>query len=171
MWTNRETWRSRLPWSEELQMLVRMFGLFGVILASGYLIQGVSYVRFVLISVTRGALQTLAWQFAIMSLDFFFGITLMIAAIGLLFVQEWARKAWLIIATALVFVHLMVIVLSQVGPGVSTFYLIWVWMVLLSTTLSWWYLTKPAIRERFSPAKETPDSAPSEEVPDIAPVP
>ena len=143
-------------------MLVRMFGIFGVILASGYLIEGVSYIRFVLIALVRRAVQTLAWSFAIMSLDFFFGISLMVAAIGLLLVKEWARKAWLIIMSLLVLVHLTIIVLNEFAAGASTFYLIWTWMVLLSTALSWWYLNKPSIRQRFSPPKETADTPPLE---------
>lgn len=125
-------------------MLVRMFGIFGLILASGYLIQGVS-----LISRTRDAFlqhdaQDLAYSFSVMSLDFMFGIALMIAAIGLLFVQRWARKMWLLVLSILGILQLLLAALHQLGRGLSTFYLIWTWMVMLALALSWWVLTKPA---------------------------
>jgi hypothetical protein len=146
-----------------------MFGIFGVILASGYLLQGVTYIRFVVIALARRSVQTLVWSFAIMSLDFFFGLSLMIAAIGLLLVKEWARKVWLITMSLLVLVHLTIIVLNELAEGVSGFYLIWTWMVLLATFLSWWYLSQSSIRERFSPPKnETVETVPPQMPPDPA---
>jgi len=125
-------------------MLVRLFGIFGLILASGYLIQGVS-----LISRTRDAFRQhdapdLAYSFSVMSLDFVFGMALMIAAIGLLFAQRWARKMWLLSLSVLAILHLLLAALGQLGSGISTFYLIWTWMVMLALALSWWVLTKPA---------------------------
>jgi hypothetical protein len=132
-------------------MNVRMFGLFGAILASGYLIQGLSYIRPTLLALARRPDETFVWRFTIMSLDFSFGLSLLIAAIGLFFVKEWARNMWLIVTSLLVAVHLVMIVLGELGRGNSTFYLIWTWMVLMATVMSWWYLNKSSITSRFRP--------------------
>jgi hypothetical protein len=57
---------------------------------------------------------------------------------------------WLVVTTALVFVHLGVLLLHEVlGLRVAPFYLIWTWMVALSTALAWWSFNKPVDRERF----------------------
>lgn len=125
-------------------MLVRMFGIFGVILASGYLVQGVSFIFSVREALLRRESYALVYGFIIMSLDLVFGTCLAIAAVGLLFMQGWARKMWLLTLSILAILHLLIAALSQLGRGLSTFYLIWTWMVMLALALSWWILTKPA---------------------------
>lgn len=133
-------------------MLVRMFGLFGVMLAAGYLMTGLSYIRPTLSALFRRSDQVFIWRYTFMALDFSFGFSLLIAAIGLLFVKEWARKMWLIVTSALVLVHLVVIGIHEIyGRGVRPFYLVWTWMVALSTGLAWWYFNKPSTRARFLP--------------------
>jgi hypothetical protein len=127
-----------------------MFGLFGAMLAFGYLLQGVGYVRYTVVALLNGEDLTFVRAHTIMALDFSFGFSLLIAGIGLLFMKEWARKMWLITASALVLVHLVVIMLNEVyGLGVTPYYLVWTWMVALSTGLAWWYFSQPATRSRF----------------------
>ena len=133
-------------------MLVRMFGLFGAMLSVGYLMTGVSYIRPTLSALLRRSDQVFIWRHTFMALDFSFGFSLLIAAIGLLFVKEWARKMWLIVTSALVFVHLVVIGIHEIfGRGVRPFYMVWTWMVALSTALAWWYFSQASIRARFLP--------------------
>ena len=131
-------------------MLIRMFGVFGAMLSYGYFVQGLSYIRPTVIALVRRADEAFAWRYAFMVLDFSFGISLLIAAFGLLFIKEWARKMWLVVTTALVFVHVVVLLLHEVfGLSVTPFYLVWTWMVALSTALAWWYFNKASIRKRF----------------------
>ena len=125
-------------------MLVRMFGIFGVVLASGYLLQGVTLISLVYSSFIRVQPPTFLWALAVMSLDLVFGTCLLIAAIGLLFRQNWAKKMWLLTLSVVAFLHLALTVLTQIARGVTTFYLIWTWMIFLALGLSWWVLTKPA---------------------------
>lgn len=138
-------------------MLVRMFGVFGVILASGYLLQGISYALTVREALLRRESYTLVYGVIITSLDLVFGISLAIAAVGLLFLQGWARKMWLVTLSILAVLHLLIAAFSQLGRGVSTFYLIWTWMIMLALALSWWMLTKPA---KVSPQSKTVDAPP-----------
>lgn len=137
-------------------MLIRVFGLFGLILASGYLIEGLAY----LIRIFRALPylrdgRALAYPFVTMSLDLFIALALIIAGVGLLFAQRWARKMWLITMSTLTFLHFLLIILRYLGNGVSAGYVFWSMLVILLTALSWWYffisspetsnaLTKPA---------------------------
>ena len=131
-------------------MLVRMFGLFGAILALGYLMEGVAHIRPTLFALVRRADEAFVWKYTMMALDLSFGISLLIAAIGLLFVKEWARKMWLIATSALVLVHLTVMLIHEVyGRGVRPSYMVWTWLVALSTALAWWYFNKPSTRALF----------------------
>lgn len=147
-------------------MLVRMFGVFGAMLSFGYFSQGLSYIRPTVIALVRRADETFLWRYAFMILDFSFALSLLIAAIGLLFVKEWARKMWLVVTTALVFVHLGVLLLHEFfGLAVTPFYLVWTWMVALSTALAWWYFNQPSTRSRFvrkSPTIEIESASPTE---------
>ena len=147
-------------------MLIRMFGVFGAMLSYGYFVQGLSYIRPTVIALVRRADEAFAWRYAFMVLDFSFGISLLIAAFGLLFIKEWARKMWLVVTTALVFVHVVVLLLHEVfGLSVTPFYLVWTWMVALSTALAWWYFNKASIRARFlhkKPAIEAESASPAE---------
>ena len=142
-------------------MLVRLFGVFGAMLSFGYLMQGVSYIRPTVMALLRRQDETFVWRHTFMALDFSFGFSLLIAAIGLLFVKEWARKMWLIVTSALVLVHLAVLLLHEIfGLGVSPFYLVWTWMVSLSTAMAWWYFNKPSVRSRF--VRKTESASPAE---------
>jgi hypothetical protein len=147
-------------------MLIRMFGVFGAMLSYGYFSQGLSYIRPTVIALVRQANGAFIWRYAFMVLDFSFGLSLLIAAFGLLIVKEWARKMWLVVTTALVFVHLAVLLLHEVlDLRVTPFYLAWTWMVALSTALVWWYFNKPLVRARFlgkQPNIETESASPAE---------
>jgi hypothetical protein len=146
-------------------MLVRMFGVFGAMLSFGYFSQGLSYIRPTVIALVRRADEAFVWRYMFMVLDFSFGLSLLIAAIGLLFVKEWARKMWLIVTTVLVLVHLAVLLLHEfMGLSITPFYLVWTWMVALSTALAWWYFNKPSIRSRFlrkNPEIKTESASPT----------
>ena len=147
-------------------MLIRMFGVFGAMLSFGYFSQGLSYIRPTVLALVRQSNEVFVWRYAFMILDFSFGLALLIAAFGLLIVKEWARKMWLVVTTALVFVHVAVLLLHEVlGLRITSFYLVWTWMVALSTVLAWWYFNKPSIRARFlrkPPEIETESASPAE---------
>ena len=147
-------------------MLIRMFGVFGAMLSFGYFSQGLSYIRPTVIALLRQANEAFVWRYAFMVLDFSFGVALLIAAFGLLIVKEWARKMWLAVTTALVLVHVAVLLLHEgLGLRITSFYLVWTWMVALSTLLAWWYFNKPSIRARFVgklPEAETEGASPAE---------
>lgn len=121
-------------------MLIRLFGLFGLLLAAGYLIEGLAY----LIRILRALpylrdVRPLAYLFVTMSLDFFIALALIIAGVGLLFAQRWARKMWLITMSILTFLHFLLVILRHLGNGVSASYVFWSMLVILLTALSWWY--------------------------------
>ena len=125
-------------------MFVRIFGLLGLMLASGYLVNGLT----LLVRILRGPGQddftTLVYRFTIMSLDLLSALALVIAAVGLFFAQRWARKMWLITMSILAFLHISLTTLAQLGNGIDTVHLVWTWMVVLLTALSWWYFNKRA---------------------------
>jgi hypothetical protein len=135
-------------------------------LAFGYFSQGLSYIRPTVMALIRGNDQAFIWRHMFMALDFSFAIALLIAAVGLLFVKEWARKMWLIVTAALVFVHVAVLLLHEFfGLAITPFYLVWTWMVALSTAMALWYFNKPSIRSRFlrkGPEIETESATPAE---------
>ena len=121
-------------------MLIRLFGLFGLLLAAGYLIEGLAY----LIRIVRALpylrdVRPLAYLFVTMSLDLFIALALFIAGVGLLFAQRWARKMWLITMSILTLLHFLLIILRHLGNGVSGGYVVWSILVILLTALSWWY--------------------------------
>ena len=139
-------------------MLIRVFGLFGLILASGYLIEGLAY----LIRIFRALpylrdFRALAYPFVTMSLDLFIALALIIAGVGLLFAQRWARKMWLITMSVLTFLHFLLVILRHLGNGVSAGYVFWSMLVILLTALSWWYfyINSPSTvsQENGSPAE------------------
>lgn len=123
-------------------MLVRMFGVLGLFLASGYFLQGVTLILPVLNTFARKQYEAFVWWFVVASLDLFTAMFLAISAIGLLFVQGWAKKMWLGTLSVLTFLHITILVLTELGRGGTTFYLIWTWMTALLTALSWWYFIK-----------------------------
>lgn len=73
-------------------MLTRLFGLFGVLLASSYLIEGLSWGRYVLNTLFRLQFGMFGIQLIIIAADYLFGVALLIAALGLLVTQDWAKK-------------------------------------------------------------------------------
>ena len=141
-------------------MLSRLFGVMGLMLASSYLLEGLGLaIRF-----SRGPgrddVRTILHRFTSMSLDLVFALVLVIAAIGLLFAQRWAKKMWLITMSILTALHLVLTVLSQLGYGVSTAHLLWTWLMVLVTALSfWWYFTK-ADTKAVQPDQSTVDQTP-----------
>ena len=67
-------------------MLIRMFGVFGAMLSFGYFSQGLSYIRPTVLALVRQSNEVFVWRYAFMILDFSFGLSLLIAAFGLLIV-------------------------------------------------------------------------------------
>lgn len=137
-------------------MLIRVFGLFGLMLASAYFIESLELA----IRILRGPgyynFRTLLHSFTSMSLDFVFALVLVIAAVGLLFTQRWAKKMWLISMSIIAGLHLLLSVLSQLGHGVSIVHLRWTWLMVLVTAVSWWYFTK-ADTKAVQPEQSTVD--------------
>jgi len=141
-------------------MLSRLFGVMGLMLASAYLLEGLALV----IRLSRGPghddFRTILFRFTSMSLDLVFALVLVIAAVGLLFAQRWAKKMWLITMSILTALHLLLTVLSHLGYGVSTTHLLWTWLMVLVTALSfWWYFSK-ADTKAVQPDQSTVDQTP-----------
>jgi hypothetical protein len=141
-------------------MLVRMFGIFGVILGAAYFNEGVRAIgilQFAASEKLRGMFLT--WL-SFMAWDFLFGGSLIIAAIGVLLFKEFGRMMWLRLMPALVLVHLGIIVYTELlGGGVSAAYLIWTEMIIITAATLWYHLTGAKSRARFSRPNE--NSGPS----------
>ncbi len=131
-------------------MLARMFGIFGIILGAAYLLEGVIIAGILNFVRTRGSQEMFVSKSLFVTWDFLFGISLIVAAIGVLLLRNWGRMMWLGLMPALVFVHFGIIAYNQTfRHGSSQDYYLWTIMVVLATALSCWYLTRPGIRERF----------------------
>ena len=141
-------------------MLARLFGVMGLMLASSYLLEGLALA----IRISRGPghddFRTILHRFTSMSLDLFFALVLVIAAVGLLFAQRWANKMWLITMSILTALHLLLTVLSHLGYGVSTVHLLWTWLMVLLTALSWWWYFTKADTKAVQPDQSTVDQTP-----------
>lgn len=123
-------------------MLIRLLGLLGLMLALGYFVEGLTLSIRVYRGLSHPDFRTLTYRFVIISLDFFFTLVLVIASVGLLFAQRWARKMWLITVSILLVWHVILAAFYQLGRGVDTIFLMWTWAVLLLTAVSWWYFIK-----------------------------
>ena len=126
-------------------MLIRLLGALGLMLALGYFVEGLTLSIRVYIGLSHPDFRTLTYRFVIISLDFFFTLVLVIAAVGLLFAQRWARKMWLITMSILLVWHVILAAFYQLGRGVDTIFLMWTWAVLLLTAVSWWYFTRRSL--------------------------
>lgn len=101
---------------------------------------------------TQGTREVFISKSLFLTWDLLFGVSVIIAGIGVMLFRNWARIMLLGLLPALVFVHLAIIAFDQTfRNGSSKEYFVWTSMVVLSTALSWWYLTRPRIRARFSP--------------------
>lgn len=133
-------------------MLVRLFGVFGVILGAAYLLEGVIIAGILNFVRTRGTQEMFVSKSLFVTWDFLFGISVIVAAIGVLLLRNWGRIMWLGLMPALVFVHLGIIAYNQTFRyGSTQDYYIWTSMVVIATALSCWYLTRAGIRARFAP--------------------
>lgn len=120
--------------------MIRLFGLFGLILASGYLIECLAYaIRIFRALPYLRDVRALIYPFVTMSLDLFIALALIIAGVGLLFALRWARKMWLITMSILTVLHFLLVILRHLGNGVSAGFVLWSILVILLTALSWWY--------------------------------
>jgi hypothetical protein len=136
-------------------MLIRMFGLFGIVLGAAYLNEGTAFIGLLPYALSQRAHNVFFVYLLYVTWDFLFGLSLIVAGIGVLLLKNWARIMWLGLMPALVFVHAGVIVFNQLFRyGASRNYLIWSGMVLAVTVLSWWYFTKLTTRTRFAHRKE-----------------
>jgi hypothetical protein len=140
-------------------MLVRIFGLFGILLGAAYFNEGIAYSAFLRLALSRSG-GTFVTYVLFVTWDFLFGISLIVAGAGVLLFREWARVMWLGLIPALVVVHLGIIVVGEVfRGGVSINYMVWTAMVIAVGALSWWYLTQDRIRARFSRQQKEPAAA------------
>jgi hypothetical protein len=55
---------------------------------------------------------------------------------------------WLITMSILAVLHLVLTTLYQLGDGIDTVHLVWTWMVIVLTALSWWYFNKASTNVR-----------------------
>ena len=132
-------------------MLVRVFGLFGIILGAAYLNQGIGYIdRLRLALAQKGTSDFIAYALVV-GWDLQFGTLFIVAAVGVLFFRAWARVMWLGLLPAVMLVHFFMVAVNLVYRGrISTSYLMWTGIVVTVTALSWWYMTKGRIRPRFA---------------------
>lgn len=125
-------------------MLLRMFGVGGLMLGSAYLLEGLSLLSSLMTAFLQKRYNNVLWWGWIVSLDFMTAAALAVTAVGLLFLQRWAKTAWLWTVSLMVFLHLSMVALYQAGPGVTGFYLIFTSMVVLLALMSWWFFTAPS---------------------------
>lgn len=136
-------------------MLIRIFGVFGIILGAAYFNEGVSYIGLLPFALSEQAHRTFIIYLLFVTWDFLFGLSLIVAGTGLLFMKEWARMMWLGLTPALVLIHLGIIMAGEyLRRSVSGFYLVWTGMVVFVTAVSWWYMSDARTRARFSRRKE-----------------
>ena len=141
-------------------MLVRIFGLFGIVFGAAYLKQGVGYIDPLHLALAQKGTSDFITYALIVSWDLQFGTLLIVAAVGVLFFREWARVMWLGLLPAVMLVHFFMVAVNLVYRGrISTSYLIWTALVVTVTALSWWYMTKERIRARFAREKTEPTVA------------
>ncbi|HTG86733.1 MAG TPA: hypothetical protein VL907_06855 [Pyrinomonadaceae bacterium] len=135
-------------------MLVRAFGVLGVILGAAYLCEGVLLIRWVVRVGGRLSPSALLPKLSFITWDVLFGLCLIVAAVGLMLWKQWGRMMWLALLPALLLVHLAIITKGGLFGYVNESYLIWTGMVAFVTALSWWYLNKTQIRARFARSKQ-----------------
>jgi hypothetical protein len=132
-------------------MLVRLFGLFGILLGAAYFNEGIVYLAFLRHALSLESREAFIVWVLFVTWDFLFGTSLIVAGLGVLLLKEWARVMWLGLIPALVVVHFGIIVVNEVfRGGIATSYLVWTAMVVAVGVLSWWYMTQERIRARFS---------------------
>ena len=142
-------------------MLTRMFGLFGLVFGLAYLNDGVIFSAAVIHAYRHRLLERFLIFSSFISLDFFFGTALLVAAFGLLFATEWGRKLWLMVLPALVITHLIIILFGEIiERPLTNFYLVWTAMVGLLTVMSWWKLSQPE-KQKDPQTSDHSDSATS----------
>lgn len=141
-----------------------MLGVAGLMLGFGYVREGLSLISTLLNAFVGRQFNKILWWGWIVSLDLFSGAGLLVAGIGLLFLQRWAKTMWLWATSSLVFLHLSMIVLYQAGEGVTGFYLIWTSVIVLLTLMSWWFFTAPSPNSTPSPDSAAAIPANSESV-------
>ena len=141
-----------------------MFGVAGLMLGSGYSLEGLSLISTLLNAFVGRQFSKVLWWGWIVSLDLFTGAGLFVSGIGLLFLQRWAKTMWLWAMSSLVFLHLSIIVLYQAGEGVTSFYLLWTSVIVLLAVMSWWFFTMPSPNSTASPSATEGTAANSESV-------
>src|ERR1041385_4692574 len=138
-------------------MLTSVFGVFGVVFAWAYLLEALTWSRGAPYTLLRQQFAMFGIQLVVIALDYVFGIALVTAAIGLLFVQKWAIKMWLIVTFLLVLTHVAVILINEiVWNGVGSGYWVWTGMVIVVTALSWWYLGETPAKQGAPPPSQDP---------------
>lgn len=131
-------------------MLVKVLALFAFLFGCAYLAQGVPWLVGFASGGFRRNVLVMAFQSAVVVLDFLIGGVSIFIGIGLFFYKEWARKGWLALMATVFLIHLIVIALTLLfGYVVGIFYFTWTGMVGLIAMISWTYLTKAPTRVRF----------------------
>src|SRR5678815_1186280 len=100
-------------------MFIRVFGLLGLMLASGYGVNGLTFLLRFVSGLNHDDFRTSLFRFTVSSLDLLSALALMTAAAGLFFGQRWARKMWLITMSTLALLHITITTLYQLGDGID----------------------------------------------------
>ncbi|MGH9904931.1 MAG: hypothetical protein ACRD8U_05010 [Pyrinomonadaceae bacterium] len=82
--------------------------------------------------------------------DLVFGVALLVIAVGLFFLKNWARKSWLVLLAFMlvIWIHLTIMKYLAGYTGVSTIYP-WIVILLLVSIVSWTYLTRERVRALY----------------------
>ena len=129
--------------------LIRTFGLLAFFLGVPYLVQGAS-VLMVLLSASRFRLGPVLFQLSIIIFDALIGVGALVIGVGLFFVKEWARKAWLIFLIVSLLIHFFMTILQILIGATNMGWLYrWISVMVFITLLSFFYLSKASTKAKF----------------------
>jgi hypothetical protein len=128
--------------------VIRLLALIAFLLGLAYLTQGVS--RLVTFQSGRYSFLILQIQLAIIFYDLLIGGASIFIAVGLFFLKEWARKAWLVFLVLTLLVHFLMTA-TQFFAGYSALGAVykWIGIVISISIISWVYLSKAPVKAGF----------------------
>ena len=128
-------------------LLIRFFGAAAFFIGVPYLVQGVFTLAALLAGRYRAAMAT--FKMSIIIFDCFIGVAALVLGLGLIFLKEWARKLWLAFLILLLLIHFFMSVLQKfIGFDLGGLYF-WIAVIVFFTFLSFWYLTRSAVKAQF----------------------
>lgn len=134
--------RAVTPW------LLRLFALVALLFGLLHLGDGLSE----LLKTLSRRYPVFIFQIQTISIfiDLVFGMALLVIAVGLFFLKNWARKAWLVLLVFMlvVWLHLTIIKYLAGYSGVSGIYP-WIVILLLVSIVSWTYLTRRRVKDLY----------------------